>query len=279
MEVADPQPLLLPALLLLSLLAAGWWLLVRPHRQRRLRAQLQSGPLPEDWADIVRCRVPIMARLPAPMRERLDGHVRVFLAEKAFVGCQGMTVNDTVRVTIAAQACLLLLGQDGGEVFPRLHRVLVYPGPFIVPRRRVLPGGVVSEGREALAGESWAEGQVVLAWSEVEAGAADPDDGRNVVLHEFAHQVDQDSGAADGQPWRADASVAQRFAAVMAAARDQACGGDDAGLFDDHARSDAAEFFAAATEQFFERPQALQAGAPAVADELARLYGVDPRAW
>jgi Mlc titration factor MtfA (ptsG expression regulator) len=119
---------------------------------------------------------------------------------------------------------------------------------------------------------------VILAWSEVLAGAADPDDGRNVVLHEFAHQIDQDGGDADGRPWLHDAMARQQWAAVM-----------DEGLtrlreapsttLDDYGSTDPAEFFAVATEAFFERPQALVDEAPALYGELARLYRLDPRGF
>ena len=183
-----------------------------------------------------------------------------------------------MRVTIAAMACLLLLGRSGEACYPRLRQVLVYPEPFVVPRRQLLPGGVVSEMPQALAGESWAQGQVILAWSEVVAGAADPADGRNVVLHEFAHQIDQDGGDADGRPWQRDAALRQRWAAVV-----------DEGLarlreapseaLDAYASTDPAEYFAVATEAFFERPQALRDAAAPLYEALVRLYRLDPAAW
>jgi Mlc titration factor MtfA (ptsG expression regulator) len=258
--------------------AAAAWLLSQPWWAERRRRSRRAQALPARWRAILRRRVPYVARLPDPLRWRLHEHLQVFLAEKVFVGCQGQRIDDEVRVTIAAQACLLLLGQDGGACYPSLRQVLVYPEAFVVPRRSVLPGGVVADGREARAGESWSQGQVVLAWTEVLAGAADPGDGRNVVLHEFAHQVDQDGREADGRPWRRDAGELARFAAAMdeGLARLRLEGSD---VLDDHAASDAAEFFAGATEAFFERPAALAEHMPAVYAELARLYGVDPRRW
>jgi Mlc titration factor MtfA (ptsG expression regulator) len=187
-------------------------------------------------------------------------------------------MDDEVRVTIAAQACLLLLGQSDASCYPRLRQVLVYPEAFVAPRRQMLPGGVVNELPQPLAGESWAQGQVILAWSEALAGAADPADGRNVVLHEFAHQIDQDGGEADGLPWRADPATRQRFATVMEAAivRLQQEG---SATLDPYGASGPAEYFAVATEAFFERPQALACEAPQIYAELARLYRLDPAAW
>jgi len=270
----DPPLAALVALLFLAaaaMLAQPWW-------TRRRRAKLLSRPFPAAWQRILQQRVPLAARLPAPLRQRLQQLVQVFIAEKPFIGCNGQRIDDQVRVSIAAQACLLLLGQHGDGCYPRLRQVLVYPEPFVVPRRQWLPGGVLQEQQQALAGESWGQGQVILAWSEVRAGADADGDGRNVVLHEFAHQIDQDGGDADGRPWRADAATAQRFAAVMGSAFERLQLEGSATL-DPYGASAPAEYFAVATEAFFERPQALAAEAPQVYAELARLYRLDPAAW
>jgi len=266
------------AALVLLLIAAAAALLLQPGWARRRRARLRDSPFPPAWSRILQQRVPLAARLPAPLQLRLQQLIQVFIAEKPFIGCNGQPIDDEVRVTIAAHACLLLLGQGGDACYPRLRQVLVYPDAFVVPRRQWLPGGVLSEQPQALAGESWGQGQVILAWSEVLAGARGAGDGRNVVLHEFAHQVDQDGGEADGQPWRADAASSARFAAVMDAAfaRLQQQPSD---TLDPYGASAPAEYFAVATEAFFERPQALAAEAPQVYGELARLYRLDPAAW
>lgn len=270
----DPPLAVLVALLFLAaaaLLAQPWW-------ARRRRAKLLRRPFPASWHGILQQHVPLAARLPAPLRQRLHQLVQVFIAEKPFIGCSGQPIDDRVRVSIAAQACLLLLGQPGDRCYPRLRQVLVYPEPFVVPRRQWLPGGVLQEQPQALAGESWGQGQVILAWSEVRAGADTVGDGRNVVLHEFAHQIDQDGGDADGRPWRADAGTAQRFAAVMGAAFER-LQHDGSATLDPYGASAPAEYFAVATEAFFERPQALADEAPQVYAELARLYRLDPAAW
>lgn len=266
------------ASLLVLLLAVAAALLLQPWWARRRLARLSGRPFPRAWSRMLRRRVPLVARLPPPLRQRLEQRMQVFIADKPFIGCNGQAIGDEVRVTIAAQACLLLLGRPDEACYPRLRQVLVYPEPFVVPQRRNLPGGVVSDVPQALAGESWSRGQVILAWSEVLAGAADPGDGRNVVLHEFAHQIDQDSGEADGRPWQHDPDARRQWAAAM-----------DAGLahlreapsltLDDYGSTDPAEFFAVATEAFFERPQALADEAPALYEALQRLYKLDPRGW
>jgi Mlc titration factor MtfA (ptsG expression regulator) len=276
---ASPLPAAWPlAALALSLGAAGVALLWQPWWARRRHRQLRTQPFPRAWARILQRRVPLAQRLPAPLRRRLLGLIQVFLADKPFIGCAGLQVDDEMRVTIAALACLLLLGQDGEACYPQLRQVLVYPEPFVVPRRQLLPGGVVSEQPQALAGESWAQGQVILAWSEVLAGAADPADGRNVVLHEFAHQIDQDGGDADGRPWQRDEASRARWAAVVdeGLARLRETPSD---TLDAYGSTDPAEYFAVATEAFFERPQALREAAPPLYEQLARLYRLDPAAW
>ena len=263
--------LLAAALGVTALLAQPWWV-------ARRRARLRALPFPAPWRRILRQRVPALARLPADLQRRLKQHLQVFLAEKPFIGCAGQAITDEVRVVIAAQACLLLLGQARPDYYPRLRQVLVYPGVFTVRAVQPGAGGVVHEQRQALAGQSWAHGQVVLGWAEVLAGAADPADGRNVVVHEFAHQIDQDKGLADGRPWRPKAGQRQRWAAVMgdALAHLQAT---PSALISDYGAIDAAEFFAVVSELFFEQPQALVAEAPAVYRELALLYQLNPLAW
>jgi len=261
-----------------ALLAQPWW-------QARRRAAIAARPFPAPWRRILRQRVPAVARLPADLQQRLKQHILVFLAEKPFIGCAGQAVTDELRVIIAAQACLLLLGQAGGAPFPRLRQVLVYPGAFAVQAAHATTtgeGGVVHEfpptQRQALAGQSWAHGQVVLGWAEVLAGAADPGDGQNVVLHEFAHQIDQDKGAADGRPWLPGRARRRRWAAVMDAAfwRLRA---QPSALVGHYAATSPAEYFAVVSELFFEQPQALAEAEPAVYRELALLYRVDPQAW
>ena len=258
-------------LLVAALLAQPWWM-----ERRRLR--LRGRPFPEPWRQILRRRVPGVARLPPELQLRLKGHIQAFIAEKPFIGCRGQAITDEVRVTIAAHACLLLLGHAKPDYYPRLRQILVYPDAFVVHQERPLGAGLVQEQRHTLSGESWTQGQVILSWADVLAGAADPADGRNVALHEFAHQIDQDSGAADGRPWRPTARMRRRWAGVMGEAFER-LRAEPSALIDGYGATDPAEFFAVVSEVFFERPHELRAEAPPVYDELARLYGVDPVQW
>lgn len=269
----------LPLLVLVTLVSLGVAALIaQPWLAERRRTRHGARPFPAAWRRILRRRVPIVARLPLELQLRLKRLIQVFIAEKPFLGCQGQKITDEVRVTIAAQACLLLLGQARADCYPQLRQVLVYPGSFVADRERPLGAGVVQAQRLTMSGESWGHGQVVLSWQDVVAGAADPDDGRNVTLHEFAHQIDQDSGAADGRPWRVERAKRRRWAKVMGQALEH-LRSEPSMLIDSYGASDPAEFFAVVTEVFFERPSELAAEAPDVYAELVDLYRVNPMQW
>lgn len=266
--------LLLAALGLLAVLAP----FAQPWFTRRRRARLRAAPFPSAWRRILRQRVPIVARLPPALQLRLKQHIQIFIAEKPLIGCQGQTISDEVRVTVAAQACLLLLGHARPDVYPRLREILIYPQAFVADRELTLPTGLVQQSRQAMAGESWTRGQVILSWTDVLSGAADPADGSNVVIHEFAHQIDQDTGAADGQPWRPTAALRRRWVAVMDEAFER-LRREPSVLIDPYGATDPAEFFAVVSEVFFERPLELATEAPAVYAELTSLYGLSPADW
>ncbi|MEO6743482.1 MAG: M90 family metallopeptidase [Caldimonas sp.] len=253
------------------MLAGPWWV-------ERRRDRIRQRPFPRAWRRILRKRVPLLSRLPADLQIRLRRHILVFLAEKPFIGCQGQPITDEVRLTIAAKACLLLLGRSTSDYYPRLNEILVYPDAFVVTRERPVGAGVVQEQRQATAGESWARGQVILSWAHVVSDATDSASGRNVAVHEFAHQIDQDSGVADGCPWRPTATMRTRWNRVMDDAF-QRLQTTPSSVIDSYAATDRAEFFAVVSEVFFERPLDLAREEPAVYRELAELYGVHPLVW
>ncbi len=268
-----------PVVVMAITVALGVWaLMAKPWLTQRRRERLRAAPFPAAWRRVLRRRVPLVAHLPTHLQLRLKRHIQVFIAEKPFIGCQGQAINDEVRVTIAAQACLLLLGFEKPDFFPRLKEVLVYPGAFVVEREHALGGGVVREQRQALSGESWSQGRVVLSWADSLAGAADPHDARNVVVHEFAHQIDQDDGTANGRPWRPTAPLRRSWQRVMdtAFARLQHT---PSTVIDAYGATDPAEFFAVVSEVFFERPADLAAEAPEVYREFSALYGLNPAQW
>jgi len=244
------------------------------------RQRIARRPFSAAWRDIVRRRVPLARELPATQQLVLKKHIQVLLADVPFIGCAGLEVDDEVRVTIAAQAAFLLLGRGGS--FGNLREVLVYPGSFIVPRNDVHASGVVHEARDVLAGQSWQRGQVILAWDAVRDGAADPHDGANVVMHEFAHQLDQDTGAANGAPYVGRGALQQAWARVMNQEFDALrvrLARAEPSLIEPYAAASPAEFFAVTTELFFERPDALAAERPELYEQLKRCYRLDPVVW
>ncbi|MBU6259527.1 MAG: zinc-dependent peptidase [Burkholderiales bacterium] len=245
------------------------------------RARIVRRPFPQAWREILRRRLPAYARLPADLQWRLKKRIQVLLAEKPFIGCAGLEVSEEMRVLVAAQAALLLLHDHAGY-FPALRQILLYPGAFVVERSHSDGSGLTHETRRALVGESWQQGQVLLAWDEVVAGAADPADGRNVVVHEFAHQLDQERGRANGAPWLGRRDGYARWAAVLgaeyAALRQRVTRGED-GLIAPYGATDAAEFFAVVSEHFFEQGAELARLHPDLYREFARYYGVDPAQW
>lgn len=274
----------LPALaflLLLALVVVGW--LAGPFLLAALRrARIRRQPFPAAWREILRRRMPAYRQLPPDLQAQLRKQVQVLLAETPFIGCAGQVVTDEVRVLIAAQAALLLLNRPAGG-FRNLRQVLVYPGAFIVERSQGDEAGLTHQTRRALAGESWQQGQLLLSWDDVQAGAADPHDGHNVVIHEFAHQLDSERGAANGSPWLGRRDGYARWKRVLgsefAALQAQLARGEAPPVIHPYAATNAAEFFAVVSEHFFEQPAALAAAHPALYAEFARCYRTDPLAW
>ncbi|MDD0811427.1 zinc-dependent peptidase [Curvibacter sp. RS43] len=264
----------------LSLLGAAWlWL--APWRQAWRRWRVSRQAFPASWRAILREQVPLVARLPADLQLQLKRRMLVFLAEKPFLACDGLVLTEAMRVVIAAQACLLLLNRPGAD-FASLRQILLYPAPFWVDRVRAGAAGVVHEQRQALSGESWQQGQVILSWADVRAGSADPGDGRNVVIHEFAHQLDQDNGPANGAPAlggrRRQREWQQVMGAEFAALQARVAAGDP-GLLDAYGASDPAEFFAVISEAFFEQGERLAEAHPALYRQLSLFYRVLPLSW
>jgi Mlc titration factor MtfA (ptsG expression regulator) len=262
-------------------LAFVLWLLCAPYLTERKRARIRARPFPAAWRDILKQRVPYFRTLPADLQLQLKQHIQVFIAEKAFIGCDGMTITDEIRVTISAQACLLILNRPRGY-YPKLRQILVYPGSFVVDREHTDGIGVAHHARQVLSGESWEQGQVVLSWHDTLEGAALPDDGQNVVIHEFAHQLDQETGWANGAPVLARRDQYTRWSQVLGAEfrelKGRAAMGETS-LFSDYGATDPAEFFAVISEVFFEQPQRMAAEHPALYRELTSFYRLDPLSW
>jgi len=247
--------------------------------KRWRRRRLQAQPFPAAWKSIIARNVPIYHRLPPDDQAELCGHIQVFLAEKYFEGCGGLEVTDEIRVIIAAQACLLLLHRQT-DYYPRLVTILVYPSAYITHEDRYLGNNIWEEGPDGLLGHTASRmGSLVLAWDEAKRGAADPADGRNLILHEFAHQLDFEDSDTDGAPLLADRREYVSWARVMSREFEKLRMAEEqnkASVLDTYGSTNPAEFFAVATEAFFERSAALRHNHPELYDELARFFRQDP---
>ena len=247
-------------------------------KNRRREALLKQALTVEERA-ILDKNVPYLAGLSAADRSELEGLVRIFVAEKHFEGCGGLELTDEIKLTIAAQACLLLLHRKT-DIYPNVDSIVVYPSAYRVPTEQH-DGLVVLDEDQARLGESWQRGLVVLAWDHALSGAAQPHDGQNVVLHEFAHQLDGEDGPMNGTPELGARARYTSWAHVLGHEFDELSQRLHAGRpsdIDPYGATNPAEFFAVVTEMFFEKPRALKRKHPELYDELAGFYAQDPAA-
>ncbi|HEY1581910.1 MAG TPA: M90 family metallopeptidase [Chthoniobacterales bacterium] len=247
----------------------------KERRRRRLRRQ----PVPEAWRAIISRNLPFFDRLTTADQRELLGHVQIFLEEKRFEGCGGLQLTEEMSVTIATQACLLLLHRKT-DYYPRLTTILVYPSGYVASEERHLEGHVWENGIQGRLGETEGHmGSMVLAWDAAKSGADDPSDGKNLVLHEFAHQLDFEDSAADGVPILSSRSDRLFWAEVMKVEFAALRAADETGiptLLDTYGASNPAEFFAVATEAFFERPRSLRRLHPRLYAEMEHFFRQDP---
>ena len=246
----------------------------------RMRRALRA-PFPEAWIGILERNIGVYRHLPMPLRLQLREKIKRFLYRKHFSGAAGLEVTDEMRVTIAAQACMLQLNRKG-PLYPRLRYIIIYPSAFVAERDETDESGLQHATRRGLLGESWSNGKVILAWDDVLRGARNFVDGRNVVLHEFSHQLDSESGSTDGAPLLAGESSYRSWAATLSSAyrvlrRKAQRGGRS--LLDHYGATNPAEFFAVATETFFEKPDQMAEHHAELFDVLASYYRIDPRDW
>jgi Mlc titration factor MtfA (ptsG expression regulator) len=250
--------------------------------KRRRRERLRATPFPREWRRFIEQNVPMFSRLSKADREELLGHIQVFIAEKHFEGCGGLELTDEMRVTIAAQACMLLLHRDS-DYYPRVTSILVYPSTYVAQEDRNIGGGIWEEGDEVRLGHTHERmGVIVLAWDAALHGSRIWDDGPNVVLHEFAHQLDFENASTDGTPLLDSRQQYVSWARVLGAEYDELRRIDETGgasFLDTYGATNPAEFFAVVTEMFFERPVELRERHPELYDELKRFYRQDPAAF
>lgn len=270
----DLLPWLMLAVVAVAIVLALW---IPRYRLKRAIA----APFPQAWIDIVERNIQIYPSLPMPLRLQLRGLIKQFLHQKHFTGAGGLEITDEIRVTIAAEACMLLLNRRS-EVYPRLRYIIVYPTAFIARHEGRDDAGLVNAGPRDLLGESWQNGKVILAWDSVLRGARNFVDGQNVVLHEFAHQLDSETGTADGAPLLGGASSYRSWAGALSPEfeelqRDTIRGRRS--LMDHYGATNPAEFFAVATETFFEKPEQMAKHHKELFEALKSYYRIDPATW
>ena len=274
---------ILIALLLLAALAlllGGVFSLIK--RRRRRDRWVATAPFPEKWRRILRRNMPVYHRLPDTLRAALELKIKAFLSTTTFEACGGLaSVPDEMAVTVAGYACLLVAGRPGATTYPKLSTILMYPDSFFstAPARGDGPAGVRAADGEYRLGESDARGVVALSWLEIRNNAVFSGNGRNVVLHEFAHQLDGEDSAVDGVPWlptrEARAAWRRDMGAAYAKLRDEG----ENGVLDTYGAKEPAELFAVATEAFFEDAHRFRDQNPDIHGHFVKYFGLDPARW
>jgi len=270
-------PLTIIAFIVISLIG---YIIFKPKWIQQQRNRISSQPFPKEWRTILKKNVPYFYSMPADIQLQLKQHVLVFLNEKQFYGFEGVEINDEIKVTIAAQACLLLLNRKT-NYYPKLKSIYVYPAAFITTHSSKDSAGVMQNKPRVLSGESWELGKVILSWKDSKQGAQVFNDGHNVVIHEFAHQLDQETGSANGSPFLRHKNK-QCWSHVLSKEfeklQHQAKHGQSS-LLDYYGATNPAEYFAVASEVFFERPQEMQRYHSDLYSQLKGFYQVNPAIW
>ena len=244
----------------------GWF-------KKRRRKKILAQPIPESWALHLNRNVRLTWDLPPAEMERLRKLSQVFVAEKHWEGCEGLDVTEEMKVTVAAQACLMLLGVEG-FYFDNVSTVLIYPRTIV---RNSTDGSPMHR-----AGEAWQGGPIVLAWDSTLRGGRNEDDGKNVVIHEFAHALDGLDGEMGGNIVFDDEETASNWQQLVKVEFSELCQAKDQGrrtLLDHYGATNPAEFFAVASETFFEQPHELRDEHTELFRMLKLYFKVDPTQW
>jgi MtfA peptidase len=241
------------------------------RKNHLLRSQVRG--VPDHWIDLIQRNVPLYQKMPVDLQAHFQEMTMRFVEHKKFVPCGGLDeITEEMKVTIAANSALLVLNRPMRYPFHHVYSVLIYPTSFFNSKE---------EEGELMNGEAWPTGSVVVAWDEVKKSARDLRDGKNLVVHEFAHQLDLEDGAADGIPL-IDRLQHRTWAKVLTAEfqklHEDAIKGKRT-VMDKYGADDPAEFFAVATEAFFARSTLMLKDHPELYEQLRLYYRVDPARW
>ncbi len=235
----------------------------------------------EEWKAILQEHLPLYSKFNDKLRIRVHEKIARFVATTYFEGCGGLELTDEMILSVAGQACMLIVNHEG-EPYPNLKSVLIYPSTFGSKEQRVNEGGVVTSELVYRLGESWSNGTVVLAWDSVARGARNIYDGRNVTFHEFAHQLDQEDGRTDGVPFLEEPQAYHTWGEVLGNGYVKLVDRAERrkkSVMDHYGATNIAEFFAVATESFFEKPRQMNKKHPLLYQELKDYYRLDPLEW
>lgn len=248
---------------------------------KRRRAKLINAPFPPEWEEIIRRNVAHYCMLEGSEQARLRGLVQVFIVEKSWEGAGGLELTDEIRVTISAQACLLLLGLPH-NYYRNVMSIVVYPSTVVPPQHR--PGFFENPTAplavsQPIIGQAFMQGPVIIIWDAALRAGRHPESGHNVIYHEFAHKLDMLDGAADGTPQLRSRAEYRDW--VRICSREYLRLKDDVqegrpSYLRDYAATNEAEFFAVATEQFFDQPLLMVKHAPDLYRVLREYYHQDP---
>ncbi len=243
--------------------------------RRIKRRRVADRPFPAEWHDILARHARFLTSLRGEQQAKVRRSIQILVAEKNWEGCGGLKITDEHRVTIAAQIARMTVHFEA-EFFDSVLSILIYPSAYMARSQTQLSGGIVVEGNSGRLGEAWHRGPVILSWNEVLDNVRNPYPQRNVVIHEFAHQLDMQNGSyADGIPTVESLECAQRWSRVMPAAFDDLAHKCELGIptvLDCYGATNPAEFFAVASESYFERPAELEDDWPAVFELLDDFY-------
>jgi Mlc titration factor MtfA (ptsG expression regulator) len=273
----DVSPLLI--ILGTALAALATFFFRRKARAQRF-SRLAGEPLDAELLALLRRHMPLYERMPSELQHQLQGLVNVFLNDKSFFGSGGLEITDEMRLAVAGNACLLLLNRDD-PCFPGSNTILLYPDTIVAPTVEY-DGAIVRESQSARLGESWHRGPVILSWADVLRGIDNPDDGHNVVIHEFAHKLDEENASMDGLPVLREHAdypdwariMSEEYADLIERARHHRNR-----VLDRYGSTSPAEFFAVASEAFFEKGKQMKKRVPMLYTQLEQYYGADPAEW
>ena len=272
------SPLIIVAAIVL-LGGIGWWVARGLYRRVHGRNLLAAG-LPDEAVEVLRRKVPLYNKLSAQQQRTMQGCINRFLFDMVFVGCNGFEIDDEVRLTVAGNACLLIFNRER-RYYSGFESILIYPDT-ILSRQVKYDGLVETHYDSARAGESWYRGPLVLSWSDVEHGLVHGRDGHNVILHEFAHKLDEENQLMDGLPVLREPEHYREWAEVLTREYDaflQRVNRRRNKVIDAYGAVSAVEFFAVATEAFFEKPAQMKSRLPELYRQFQQVYGLDPAAW